>query len=80
MTGPKPAGRPWTTAEQQQLRELLASGIKAPAIARNLDRSTGSIYARAHVLKKALLTARSLPSERAAFYHAHTNSKFTSPK
>jgi hypothetical protein len=28
MTGPRPAGRPWTRAEDNQLRELLASGMK----------------------------------------------------
>jgi hypothetical protein len=53
VTGPRPAGRPWTTAEDKQLRELLASGIKAAAIARKLNRSIGAVYARASALNSA---------------------------
>src|ERR1700746_537398 len=76
MTGPRPAGRPWTAAEQLELLQLLASGIKAAAIARKLKRSTGAIYARANVLKKkSSIPARSLPSERAAFYHSSANER-----
>jgi hypothetical protein len=33
MTGPRPAGRPWTFTDDDMLRKLLASGMKAPAIA-----------------------------------------------
>jgi DNA-binding NarL/FixJ family response regulator len=74
MTGPRSAGRPWTAAEQFELLQLLASGVKAAAIARKLKRSTGAIYTRANSLKKKLsIPARSLPSERAAFYHKALN-------
>ena len=75
VTGPRLAGRPWTTAEDKQLRELLALGFKASAIARKLDRSIGAVYARVSVLKKTLFAVRSLPSERMAFYRAHAESK-----
>ena len=46
MTGPRPAGRPWTAAEEAQLSELLASGMEVGFIARKLKRSPGAIYAR----------------------------------
>jgi hypothetical protein len=41
MTGPRPAGRPWTRAEVAQLHELVASGVKVGSIARKLERSPG---------------------------------------
>ena len=75
MVGPLPASRPWTKDEEKQLLELLLSGIKAPAIARKLKRSTGAIYARTNSLKKKPLLANSLPSERALFFHARTLSQ-----
>jgi len=34
MVGPLPAGPKWTSGDEKQLIELLASGVKAPAIAR----------------------------------------------
>ena len=52
MVGPLPAGRKWTSDEERQLLEMLASGIKAPVIARRLKRSTGAVYARINELKK----------------------------
>jgi hypothetical protein len=45
MTGPQPAGRRWTRAEEIQLRELIASKVKV-LIAKKLKRSPGAIYAR----------------------------------
>jgi hypothetical protein len=48
MTGPRPAGRPWTRAEQTQI----ASGAKIGLIARKLKRSPGTIYARIISLRK----------------------------
>jgi hypothetical protein len=33
MTGPRPAGRPWALTDDDMLRKLLASGMKAAAIA-----------------------------------------------
>jgi len=76
MTGPRPAGRPWTQAEVAQLRELIASGVKVGLIARKLKRSPGAIYSRISSFEKTprelTLDAkrRSLPSERLAFAHA----------
>ena len=80
MTGPRPAGRPWTRAEVAQLRELIASGVKAGLIARKLKRSPGAIYSRTSSFKKTprdlTLGAQrlSLPSERLAFAHASAQS------
>jgi hypothetical protein len=74
MVGPRPAGRPWTPAEEAQLRELIASRVKVGLIAKKLKRSPGAVYARINSLKKlprdlALsMGARSLPSERLAAY------------
>jgi hypothetical protein len=78
MTGPRPAGRPWTRAELAQLHELIAAGAKVGLIARKLKRSPGAIYARISSSKKTPrdLTfdakAVSLPSERLAFTHANS--------
>ena len=72
MTGPRPAGRPWTRAEVAQLRRLIASGAKAGLIARKLKRSPGAVYSRINSFKKmprdlTFDTKRlSLPSERLA--------------
>jgi hypothetical protein len=74
MIGPRPAGRPWTPAEEAQLRELVASKIKVGLIAKKLKRSPGAVYARINSLKKIPrdlafgARARSLPSERLAAY------------
>jgi hypothetical protein len=46
MTGPRPAGRPWTPTEDAQLHELAVSGVKVGLIAKKLKRSPGAIYAR----------------------------------
>ena len=74
MVGPRPAGRPWTPAEEVQLRKLIASKIKVGLIARKLKRSPGAVYARISSLKKMprdlafSARVRSLPSERLAAY------------
>jgi hypothetical protein len=79
MTGPRPAGRPWTAAEEVQLSELLASGMKVGFIARKLKRSPGAIYARINSVRKtphdmAFAAQRlSLPSER--LLHAKASAK-----
>jgi hypothetical protein len=76
MTGPRPAGRPWTPAEEAQLRELIASGVKVGLIAKKLKRSPGAVYARINLLKKPPRDLafgrqpRSLPSERLAYAKA----------
>ena len=72
MTGPRPAGRPWTPAEEAQLRELIISRVKVGLIAKKLKRSPGAVYARINSLKKPPRDLafgrqpRSLPSERLA--------------
>jgi hypothetical protein len=42
MTGPRPAGRPWTRADDNQLRVLLNSGMKAALIAQKMKRTIGA--------------------------------------
>ena len=80
MTGPRPAGRPWTQAEVAQLHRLIASGAKGGLIARKLKRSPGAIYSRINSFKKMprelTFDAKRLspPSERLAFAHANSQS------
>jgi len=80
MTGPRPAGRPWTRAEVAQLHQLIASGAKVGLIARKLRRSPGAIHSRISLLKKnprdlSFSAQRlSLPSERLAIAHANFQS------
>lgn len=38
--------RPWTPAEEKQLRELVEAGLKKSAIARKLRRPLGSVHSR----------------------------------
>jgi hypothetical protein len=52
MTGPRPAGRPWTLADDDMLRKLLSSGMKPRLIAQKLKRSTGAIQSRISLFKK----------------------------
>jgi hypothetical protein len=52
MTGPRPAGRPWTLTDDYMLRELLASGMKPRLIAQKLERSIGAIQSRIYFHKK----------------------------
>jgi len=79
MTGPRPAGRPWTRAEVTQLHELIAARVKVGLIARKLNRSPGAIYARISLSKRTprnlTFDAKrlSLPSERLVF--TYTNSQ-----
>jgi hypothetical protein len=79
MTGPRPAGRPWTSAEEAQLRELVKSRVKVGLIAKKLKRSPGAVYARINSLKKPPRDiafgrqSRSLPSERLAYAKARNS-------
>jgi hypothetical protein len=41
MTGPRPAGRPWTRAEDIELRELIASKVKVVQIAKKGETLSG---------------------------------------
>jgi chromosome segregation and condensation protein ScpB len=52
MTGPRPAGRPWTRAEDDQLRAMLEAGVKAPAIGQKIKRTVSSVRTRKAVLEK----------------------------
>jgi hypothetical protein len=78
MTGPRPAGRPWTRAEVAQLHEMISAGVKVGLIARKLNRSPGAIYARISSSKKTprdpTFDAKRLsrPSERLAFTHPNS--------
>jgi hypothetical protein len=56
MTGPRPAGRPWTREEDDQLRSMFGAGTKAGLIARELKRSLGAIYARLNKVRKIAKT------------------------
>jgi hypothetical protein len=51
MTGPQPAGSPWTRADDNQLRVLLNSGMKAALIAQKMKRTIGAIHSRKSTLK-----------------------------
>jgi len=71
MTGPRPAGRPWTPAEEAQLRELVWSRGKVGLLAKKPKRSPGTAYARINSLKTSPhdafgRQARSFPSEHLA--------------
>jgi hypothetical protein len=76
MTGPRPAGRPWTPAEEARLHELIVSRVKVGLIAKKLKRSPGAVYARINSLKKPSRNLafgrqpRSLPSERLTYAKA----------
>ena len=52
MTGPRPAGRRWTLADNDMLRELMASGMKPRQIAPKIKRSIGAIQSRIFLFKK----------------------------
>jgi len=52
MTGPRPAGRPWTRVEDVQLRAMLEAGVKAPEVARRIKRTVSAVRARKAVLDK----------------------------
>jgi hypothetical protein len=43
VSGPRPAGRPWTLTDDDQLRKLMVSGMKRPLIARKLNRTVDPI-------------------------------------
>jgi DNA-binding CsgD family transcriptional regulator len=53
MTGPKPAGRRWIAAEENQLKKMVAAGMTAAKIARKLNRTAKAIYVRLeHINRK----------------------------
>jgi hypothetical protein len=52
MTGPRPAGRPWTLTDDDMLRKLLTSGMNQRLIAQKMKRSIGAIQSRIFLFKK----------------------------
>jgi hypothetical protein len=52
MTGPRPAGRPWTLTDDDMFRKLLVSGMKPQLIAQKMKRSIGAIQSRISRLKR----------------------------
>jgi hypothetical protein len=70
MTGPRPAGRPWTQAEVAQLHELIA---KAEAFSRR-DLLSHKFIQENGERPDVRCETLSLPSERIAFAHANAQS------
>jgi hypothetical protein len=64
MTGLRPTGRPWTLADDHQLRTLLVSGMKHRLVAQKMKRSIGAIQSRIFLFKKPRnrLTSRPPPT------------------
>jgi len=52
MTGRRQAGHPWTLADDDMLRNLLASEMKQRLIAQKMKRSIGAIQSRIFLFKK----------------------------
>ena len=52
MTGPRPAGRPWTRVEDEQLRAMLEAGMTAPAVAQKIKRTVSAVRSRKAILDK----------------------------
>jgi hypothetical protein len=74
MTGPRPAGRPWTPAEEAQLHELIISRLKVGLIAKKLKRSPGAVYARINSFKRPFgRQAPTPPSEHLAYAKAQNS-------
>ena len=46
MSAPKPAARPWTSREENKLRDMLDAGKAANEIAVELNRSRLAVYSR----------------------------------
>jgi hypothetical protein len=53
MTGPRPAGRPWTPAEEAQLRELIISRVKVGLIAKKSETLSGRRSCQDKLAQKA---------------------------
>jgi hypothetical protein len=60
MTGPRPAGLPWTREEDDQLRAMFEAGMKSPVIALKLRRTADAVRTRKTVLnqREAALRAK----------------------
>jgi hypothetical protein len=62
--GPRPAGRPWTPAEDAQLLALLDSKMDRPSIARKLKRTVSALAKRRGILNKRGLVELGLKAKR----------------
>jgi hypothetical protein len=51
MSGPQPKGRPWLSADDEQLFALINAKTDRPSIARKLKRTDGAIRTRLKVLR-----------------------------
>ena len=61
MTGPRPVGLRWTPTEENQLQEMMAVGMEAQEIARELNRTAQAIYARLQRIYRRRRAARPAP-------------------
>jgi hypothetical protein len=61
--GPRPAGRPWTPADDAQLLTLLDSKMDRALIARKLKRTAAAIGTRRRILNKRRLVELGLKAK-----------------
>jgi hypothetical protein len=57
MSDPRPAGRPWTPADDDQLLALLASGMDTTLVARKLKRTVQAVRTRKYILNRLRKTS-----------------------
>jgi len=62
--GPRPTGRPWTPAEDEQLLALLDSRMDKDLIARRLKRTVQAVRTRKDVLNKCRLVELGLKAKK----------------
>jgi len=62
--GPRPTGRPWTPAEDEQFLALLDSRMDKDLIARRLKRTVQAVRTRKYVLNKRRLVALGLKAKK----------------
>jgi len=61
--GPRPTGRPWMPAEDEQLLALLDSRMDEDLIARRLKRTVQAVRTRKYVLNKCRLVELGLKAK-----------------
>ena len=62
--GPRPTGRPWTPAEDEQLLPLLNSRMDQHLIAHRLKRTVHAVLSRKYVLNKRRLVELGLKAKK----------------
>ena len=62
--GPRPTGRPWTPAEDEQLLALFDSRMDKDLIARRLKRTVQAVLTRKYVLNKRRLVEFGLKAKK----------------